>query len=104
MLNQWGEVGLSGAEGQIIPLAPGMAALKRPMTEEVCCPEQGSWPKHCATLSYTMYVGTVPTLFGNSVREASPRAAHAERWCAGGCSLTRGNLAVRHTDCARLVD
>src|SRR5208337_2762528 len=51
-----------------------------------------------------MYVGIVPTIFGNSVSEASPRVAHAERRCAGVCSLTRGNLAVRHADCARLVD
>src|SRR5271157_2018353 len=36
--------------------------------------------------------------------EASPHAAHAERRCAGVGSLTRGNLAARHADCARLVD
>ena len=36
--------------------------------------------------------------------EASPRVAHAERRCAGVCSLTRGNLSARHADCARLVD
>src|SRR5208337_5364322 len=51
-----------------------------------------------------MYVGIVPTIFGNSVSQASPRVAHAERRCAGVCSLTRGNLAARHADCARLVD
>src|SRR5271157_3932885 len=51
-----------------------------------------------------MYVGIVPTIFGNSVWEASPRVAHAERRCAGVCSLTRGNLAARYADCARLVD
>ena len=32
------------------------------------------------------------------------RVVHAERRCAGVCSLTRGNLAARHADCARLVD
>src|SRR5271157_925624 len=36
--------------------------------------------------------------------EASPRVAHADRRCAGVCSLTRGNLTARHADCARLVD
>src|SRR5271157_1602966 len=36
--------------------------------------------------------------------EASPRVAHAERPCAGVCSLTRRNLAARHADRARLVD
>src|SRR5208337_4724778 len=36
--------------------------------------------------------------------EASPLVAHAERRCAGVCSLTRGNLAARNADCARLVD
>src|SRR5271157_1187315 len=51
-----------------------------------------------------MYVGIVPTIFGNSVSQASPRVAHAERRCAGVGSLTRGNLAARHADCARLVD
>src|SRR5271157_3184262 len=51
-----------------------------------------------------MYVGNVPTIFGTPVSEASPRVAHAERRCAGVCSLTRGNLAARHADCARLVD
>src|SRR5271157_1439168 len=51
-----------------------------------------------------MYVGILPTVFGDSVREASPRVAHAERRCAGVCSWTRGNLAARHADCARLVD
>src|SRR5271157_513720 len=39
-----------------------------------------------------------------TVREASPRVAHAERRRAGVCSLTRGNLAARYADCARLVD
>src|SRR5271157_1705730 len=39
-----------------------------------------------------------------TVRETRPRAAHAERRRAGVCSLTRGNLAARHADCARLVD
>ena len=67
-------------------------------------PDQGSWPKHCVTISYTMYVGIVATIFGNSVSEASPRVAHAEWRCAGVCSLTRGNLAARHADCAKLVD
>ena len=32
------------------------------------------------------------------------RVVHAERRCAGVCSLTRGNPAARHADCARLVD
>ena len=32
------------------------------------------------------------------------RVVHAERRCAGVCSLTRGNLAARHADGARLVD
>ena len=32
------------------------------------------------------------------------RVVHAERQCAGVCSLTRGNLAARHADGARLVD
>src|SRR5208283_5911020 len=51
-----------------------------------------------------MYVGIVRIVFGNSVREAGTRTAQAERRCAGVCSLTRGNLAARHADCARLVD
>src|SRR5208337_86043 len=51
-----------------------------------------------------MYVGIVRSVFGNTVWEASPRVAHAERRCAGVCSLTRGNLAARHADCARLDD
>src|SRR5271157_2945843 len=51
-----------------------------------------------------MYVGIVRRVFGNSVVEASPRVAHAERRCAGVCLLAPGNLAARHADCARLVD
>src|SRR5271166_1531664 len=51
-----------------------------------------------------MYVGILPTIFGNSGCEASPRVANAERRCAGVGSLTRENLAARHADGARLVD
>ena len=46
----------------------------------------------------------MPTVFGNSVGQASARVVHADRRYAGGCSLTRENLAAGYADCARLVD
>jgi hypothetical protein len=41
---------------------------------------------------------------GIRCKNPDPRVAHAERRCAGVGSLTQGNLAARHADCARLID
>jgi|SRR5271157_1293520 len=31
-----------------------LAPLKRPVIEEECCPDQGSWPKHCAIERFSL--------------------------------------------------
>jgi len=52
-----------------------MAPLQQPVIEEelfgssenLIAPDRGSWPKHCVPISYTMDVGIVRRVFGNSV-------------------------------------
>ena len=41
----------SGVERGIFPLALGVAPLQRPVIEDECGPDKGSWPKHGARLS-----------------------------------------------------
>jgi len=52
-----------------------LAPLQRPVietelfgsSENLIAPDKSSWPKHCVPISYTMDVGIVRRVFGNSL-------------------------------------